>query len=286
MNGEEQTINLILDAILLATVSFCGAAVNSVAGGGTLLTFPVLGAMLSDIPGGMVTANTTSTIGLWPGALTAAWAYRDERRATPEWSRWLLVPSITGALLGSVALIGLPSSSFNRLVPWLVLLAAILFALQPWISSLSVRSSTSSCENNDLLNRDSLSQRSLAWMACSQFLIAVYGGYFGAGIGILMLASLGMARLGDIHRLNSVKNELATAVNGTAAGLFVLGSFAGLSNVHWPSVGVMACGSLAGGLVGSVLARRIPAALVRHGVAAIGFLLAAYYFGREWQLFG
>ena len=95
-----------------------------------------------------------------------------------------------------------------------------------------------------------------------------------------------MARLGDIHRLNSVKNELATAVNGTAAGLFVLGSFAGLSNVHWPSVGVMACGSLAGGLVGSVLARRIPAALVRHGVAAIGFLLAAYYFGREWQLFG
>jgi uncharacterized membrane protein YfcA len=111
-------------------------------------------------------------------------------------------------------------------------------------------------------------------------LVSVYGGYFGAGIGILMLAVLGMLGLGDIHRLNGVKNVLGMVVNGVAAGMFALGSLAGWHAVSWPHAGVMAVASIVGSLGASHLARRLPARIVRRCVALIGFALAAYYFIR------
>jgi uncharacterized membrane protein YfcA len=116
-------------------------------------------------------------------------------------------------------------------------------------------------------------------VACGlQFLVAVYGGYFGAGIGILMLAMLGMLRLGDIHRLNAVKNVLGMVVNGAAALLFAGGSLLGAHEVAWWHAGVMAAAAVAGGLAGSHVARRMPARIVRRLVAIIGFVLAGYYF--------
>jgi uncharacterized membrane protein YfcA len=115
--------------------------------------------------------------------------------------------------------------------------------------------------------------------ACGlQFLVSVYGGYFGAGIGILMLAVLGMLGLGDIHRLNGVKNVLGTVINGVAAGMFALGSLAGWHAVSWPHAAVMAVASIVGSLGASHVARRLPARIVRRCVALIGFALAAYYF--------
>jgi uncharacterized membrane protein YfcA len=249
---------------LLAAVTFLGAAVNSVAGGGTILTFPVLAAILPAEAARLVTANATSTIGLWPGAIAAAWAYSGERVGQPPWARWLLVPSIAGAVAGALLVVALPPSLFDTLVPWLILTAAILFAAQPAL----VRTVSSSAPRATSIP-----------LACGlQLLVAVYGGYFGAGIGILMLAVLGLLGLGDIHRLNGVKNVLGMVVNGAAAAFFAAGSLAGGHDVSWPHATVMAVAAVAGGLAGSVVARRLPARIVRRAVAVIAFALAGYYF--------
>lgn len=254
---------------VLALITFLAAAVNSVAGGGTIITFPVLASILPPGPSRLVAANATSTIGLWPGALAAAWAYRDDRAGQPPWARWLLLPSIAGAIAGALLVLVLPPRWFDALVPWLILTAAVIFALQPRLVAAS-RSAGGSTTPHTAAGVP---------LACLlQFLVALYGGYFGAGIGILMLAMLGMLGLGDIHRLNAVKNVLGMVVNGAAAGLFAVGSLAGFQDVSWPHAGVMAASAVAGGLAGSALARRLPAAFVRRVVAIIAFALAGYYF--------
>ncbi|NDC53990.1 MAG: sulfite exporter TauE/SafE family protein [Planctomycetia bacterium] len=247
----------------LAAATFVAAAVNSVAGGGTILTFPVLAAILPDGPGRLVAANATSTIGLWPGAVAAAWAYRGERAGQPAFARWLVPPSIAGAALGAWLVMVLPPQWFAAVVPWLILLAAVLFALQPRLVGRAAAAG-----GGPHLG-----------LACGlQLLVAVYGGYFGAGIGILMLAMLGLLGLGDIHRLNAVKNMLGTLVNGVAAALFAVGALAGSQAVSWPHAAVMAASAVAGGLAGSAVARRLPAGIVRRAVALIAFALAGYYF--------
>ena len=259
--------------VLLAAVTFVAAAVNSVAGGGTILTFPVLAAILPPDPGRLVIANATSTIGLWPGALSAAWAYRGERVGQPAFTRWLVAPSIAGALVGAWLVVVLPPEWFAAVVPWLILVAAVLFALQPQIVGLAARQRGPGAAG---AGAEATPRQPAACVV--QFLVAVYGGYFGAGIGILMLAMLGLLGLGDIHRLNAVKNVLGTVVNGVAALFFACGSFAGSHAVSWPHAAVMAVSACSGGLVGSLVARRLPARIVRRAVALIAFALAGYYF--------
>jgi uncharacterized membrane protein YfcA len=258
---------------LLAVVTFVAAAVNSVAGGGTILTFPALAAILPPDPGRLVVANATSTIGLWPGALAAAWAYRGEREGQPPFTRWLVVPSVAGALVGAWLVVVLPPEWFAAIVPWLILVAAVLFALQPQIVGLAARLRGASGAR-----AGSEAKANLPAACVLQFLVAVYGGYFGAGIGILMLAMLGLLGLGDIHRLNAVKNVLGTVVNGVAAIFFAVGSFAGSHAVSWPHAAVMAASAVGGGLAGAFIARRLPARIVRRAVALIAFALAGYYF--------
>jgi uncharacterized membrane protein YfcA len=259
--------------VLLAVVAFVAAAVNSVAGGGTILTFPALTAILPPDPSRLVVANATSTIGLWPGALAAAWAYRGEREGQPAFTRWLVVPSIAGALVGAWLVVVLPPEWFAAVVPWLILVAAVLFALQPQIVGLAGRLRGAS---NARAGAEAAANLPTACVL--QFLVAVYGGYFGAGIGILMLAMLGLLGLGDIHRLNAVKNVLGTVVNGVAAIFFAVGSFAGSHAVSWPHAAVMAASAVGGGLAGAFIARRLPARIVRRAVALIAFALAGYYF--------
>ena len=259
--------------VLLAAASAAAGAVNAVAGGGTILTFPVLAALLPDGPGRAVAANATSTIGLWPGTVAAAWVSRGARAALPPWARWLVVPSVVGAAAGVALVLWLPPRTFAAAVPWLILLAAVLFAAQPWLARLTPP------PRSDVPPRPAPAGVLLACVA--QLLVAVYGGYFGAGIGILMLAMLGLAGLGDIHRLNGVKNVLAMLINGVATALFAVGSFLGDYAVAWPCVLVMAAGSVAGGFAGAAVARRLPAAAVRRGVAVLGFGLAAYYLWRH-----
>ena len=259
--------------VLLAVVAFVAAAVNSVAGGGTILTFPTLAAILPPDPGRLVITNATSTIGLWPGAVSAAWAYRGEREGQPPFTRWHVVPSVAGALVGAWLVVVLPPEWFAAVVPWLILVAAVLFALQPQIVGLSGRLRGAS---NARAGAEAAANLPTACVL--QFLVAVYGGYFGAGIGILMLAMLGLLGLGDIHRLNAVKNVLGTVVNGVAAIFFAVGSFAGSHAVSWPHAAVMAASAVGGGLAGAFIARRLPARIVRRAVALIAFALAGYYF--------
>jgi len=259
--------------VLLAVVAFVAAAVNSVAGGGTILTFPALTAILPPDPSRLVVANATSTIGLWPGALAAAWAYRGEREGQPPFTRWLVVPSVAGALVGAWLVVVLPPEWFAAIVPWLILVAAVLFALQPQIVGLAARLRGASGAH-----AGSEARVNLPAACILQFLVAVYGGYFGAGIGILMLAMLGLLGLGDIHRLNAVKNVLGTVVNGVAAIFFAVGSFAGSHAVSWPHAAVMAASAVGGGLAGALIARGLPARIVRRAVALIAFALAGYYF--------
>jgi uncharacterized membrane protein YfcA len=220
-----------------------------------------------------VVANATSTIGLWPGALAAAWAYRGEREGQPPFTRWLVVPSVAGALVGAWLVVVLPPEWFAAIVPWLILVAAVLFALQPQIVGLAARLRGASGAH-----AGSEARVNLPAACILQFLVAVYGGYFGAGIGILMLAMLGLLGLGDIHRLNAVKNVLGTVVNGVAAIFFAVGSFAGSHAVSWPHAAVMAASAVGGGLAGAFIARRLPARIVRRAVALIAFALAGYYF--------
>ena len=269
---------------VLAGAACLAGAVNSFAGGGTILTFPVLGAILPDLPGRFVSANATSTIGLWPGAVTAAWMYRGERSDLPPWARRLVLPSVAGAIAGAALVLMLPEAWFDALVPWLILLAAVLFACQPRLAVIGGKPIPSPpLPPGEGRGEGVPSAGASAWIASAcglPFLVSLYGGYFGAGIGILMLAVLGMLGLGDIHRLNGVKNVLAMVINGVSAAVFALGSLAGWHAVSWSHAGVMAAASIVGSLAASHLARRLPARIVRRGVALIGFALAAYYFIR------
>jgi len=269
--------------IALALVSFVAGGVNAVAGGGTILTFPVLAAILPVDPARMVVANATSTIGLWPGAIAAAWAYRGERRGQPPWAAWLVVPSLAGAVVGALLVLVLPSQWFDACVPWLILSAAVIFAVQPQVARLTGGAPPAGAAFASGSHAAPVSPAGPATtrliLACVlQFFVAVYGGYFGAGIGILMLAVLGVLGLGDIHRVNAVKNVLGMTINGVAAGVFALGSLLGSHDVAWGHAAVMAVAAVAGSFAGSHIARRLPAAVVRRGVALIGFALAGYYF--------
>ncbi|NBV44783.1 MAG: sulfite exporter TauE/SafE family protein [Planctomycetia bacterium] len=264
----------------LAAASFIAGAVNSVAGGGTIIAFPVLAAILPADPARMVTANATSTVGLWPGAVAAAWAYRGERIAEHTWARHLLGPSVAGAAAGAGLVFLLPAHWFDTLVPWLILGAAVMFAAQPRLATWTAGHGTG--------------RLPAAGAGVAQFLVALYGGYFGAGIGILMLALLGSLGIADIHRANGVKNLLGMAVNGTAALVFATLSLlarAGLAGpaaasvtwgVSWPHVAVMAAAATCGGLAGAHVARRTRPTLVRRFVAIIGFALAGYYLWRQY----
>jgi uncharacterized protein len=267
----------VLIYVLLCLSAFAAGAVNAVAGGGTLLTFP---ALLSVLPS--VSANTTSTVALVPGSMAGAWGYRGEVGDAGPWLRLLLAPSLAGGLVGSLLLILLPASYFEAVVPWLLLLAAALFMAQPALNRyLQGEEAASAAAAGPVAPAPDALPASwsvrLAVIAF-QFLVGVYGGYFGAGIGILTLTALGLMGLGDIHRMNGVKTILASAINLVSVGVFVVSP---QGQVAWEYGPVMAAASVAGGYAGARVGRRLPRPLVRWLVAAIGFGLAGYYFVKQ-----
>ena len=187
--------------------AFLAGAINSVAGGGTLLSFPAL------IWLGLnsVTANATSTVAIWPGTVGSIWGYRRELRAAEPRFRVLILPSLVGGLAGALLLRWTPASTFDRLVPFLILFATLLFMAQETVQRL-------------LKTADSESRRSTRWLVGAivfQLFVGVYGGYFGAGIGILMLAALSILGLKDIHEMNSLKVVFGGSINGIAAAYFI-----------------------------------------------------------------
>lgn len=234
-----------------ALAAMVGGAINSIAGGGTLVTFPSLVAL--GIP--PLVANTTNTMALWPGALGSLWGYRDRMAGMRSWLIRFSVPSILGGLTGGWLLLTTGQDRFALIVPYLVLLATVLFMLNGpvgrWLRSRP--------------GGDQPGAHAGAMFFVTQFLVGIYGGYFGAGIGILMLAVLGIAGLTDIHQMNGIKAWAGMLINVVAAVLFAL-----RGAVLWPLALVMAAGAIAGGYVGSRLAQRVSQTAVRRTVVLIG----------------
>jgi len=246
-------------AAVAFAAAFLAGAINSVAGGGTLVSFPALIWLGLD----SVTANATSTVAIWPGSVGSAWGYRRELVSAEPRFRWLIVPSLTGGLAGAILLRSTPPSTFDRRVPYLILFATLLFMAQESVQRL-------------LKTADPRSRRSRKWFAGAvlfQLAVGVYGGYFGAGIGILMLAALSILGLTDIHEMNSLKVVFGGSLNGVAALYFMYAHM-----VYWPDVVIMAVAAIAGGWGGAGLARRLGRTAVRRIVIAIGFSMAVSLF--------
>jgi uncharacterized protein len=236
----------------LVAASAAGGIMNALAGGGTLMTFPTL--VFLGMPA--IQANATSTVALLPGAATSLAGYRREVTAHRQWLKTLLVPSLAGGALGSVLLLLTPERTFARLAPFLVLFATLLFLFQV----LSARRQG----HPDRADPPDISRWATAWAL--QFAVAVYGGYFGAGIGILMLVILGFLGLTDIHAMNGLKNFFGICINSVAAGYFIL-----RGAVVWPVALVMIVGASVGGYAGAHFARRIGRDRARVAVVVIGF---------------
>jgi uncharacterized protein len=254
---------------LVCLAALCAGAVNSVAGGGTLLTFPVLIAVLThklgDEKTAAVVANQTSTTALIPGIFAAAWGYRAQLKHSQHWLKYLLPPSIIGGLIGGLLVVTFPDQ-FSTLVPWLILAAAVLFVLQPQIAKWTGIGAPHAEPHGG----------TVAAIVAFQFFVAIYGGYFGAGIGILMLSALGLMGLADIHIMNGLKNCLAFAINIMAVGVFLT-----RGRIDWSLALPMIVCSITGGFLGATLAQKIDRRIVRIIIVVIGFTLATYYFYRQ-----
>ena len=257
----------------LCAAAVAAGAVNAVAGGGTLLTFPtLLGALTGPlgVAEASVVANATSTVALVPGSLAGAWGFRRELQGSRHWLFLLFWPSLLGGLVGSLLLTRTDPGYFKLVIPWLLLVASLLFLAQPYL--------TRWFPPHPDTGRASFGVQ--AAVVAFQFLVAVYGGYFGAGIGILMLTSLSFMGMGDVHRINAVKTILAAVINGVSIVVFIVDPIlAGRTAViRWDYAAVMAVSSVVGGYYGAVVGRRLPRWLIRGFVVVVGLVLAAYYF--------
>jgi uncharacterized protein len=250
-----------LGFFLVFLAAAIGGAINAVAGGGTLVTFPAI--VWLGVP--PLAANATSTVALWPGSFSSMWAYRGELTGTRAWIVMFTLPSIIGGVTGALLLLHTSSGRFEAIVPFLVLGATMLFMLQRPLTRWLSRHAITRIDQGDIPPRPS------AQFLLAQFAVAVYGGYFGAGIGILMLATLGMMGLTNIHRMNGLKNWGATCINGFAAATFVVSGI-----VQWPVALAMATGGITGGYLGARLALRAGQLWVRRAVIAVGFLAFAW----------
>jgi len=247
---------------LIVLAAAAGGAVNSIAGGGTLLTFPALIGL--GIPA--ITANATSTVALWPGAVGSMLGYLGELRGVRAWAVRFAMPSLAGGLVGALLLLVTPADRFDALVPWLVLGATGLFLIQrPAMRWLREHSPAARVAEGDVEPPDPARVPPSTTALVYQFAVGVYGGYFGAGIGILMLAALGFMGFTNIHRMNGLKNWGGLCTNLMAAATF---TFSGL--VDWPVAIAMALGAAAGGYGGSRLAQRVAQGRVRQAIIFIG----------------
>ncbi|MGA2446525.1 MAG: sulfite exporter TauE/SafE family protein [Opitutaceae bacterium] len=253
------------EANLLVISAMAAGVINAVAGGGTLITFPAL--LLARTPS--VIANATSTLALVLGTSGGVFGYRRQLDPVRVWLRRFVPVSLLGGLIGAMLLTATGEKVFAKLVPFLLLFATVLFLGQGAFRRFA--------GFDDEPGITPHPHGRVVWAAVIfQFLVAVYGGYFGAGIGILMLASLGFVGLTDIHEMNALKTVLGSLINLVAAAYFI---FAGL--IAWPKAGVMTIGAVAGYFLGAHYAQRIPQKRVRQIITAIGFTISAALFYRQ-----
>jgi len=252
-----------LHTAVIVLAAFAAGAINSIAGGGTLLSFPALVWIGRD----PIMANATNSVALWPGSLSAMVGFRRELAKVRRWLLLLTIPSLAGGAAGAILLLRTSSRTFIRLVPFLILGATILLAVQELITR-RLKLIAKAHENP--------TPGWVTFVFVFQFLVAVYGGYFGAGMGILMLAALGFIGLTDMHEMNGLKNLLAICINGVAAVYF---AFSGA--VLWKDGAIMAVAAIAGGYAGARIAHRLGRVFVRRAVVVIGLTMSVALFVRR-----
>jgi uncharacterized membrane protein YfcA len=252
----------LVEAIFLFLAALMGGGLNSVAGGGSFFVFPAL-LFVGVSP---ISANATNTVALWPGSIASVGAYRRELVRQHQGLPQLIITSVVGSIIGAQLLLGTQEATFARLVPYLLLLATLIFAVSgPLTRRLRARQAAHPAS---------------PWLArfvvpLIQLATAIYGGFFGGGIGILMLATLALTGMDDIHEMNAIKTLLATLINGVAVVAFIA---AGV--VRWPEALVMIAGATVGGYGGASLARRLQPIVVRRFVIVVGMALTLYFFWR------
>ena len=243
--------------VVPAAAAFAAGVMNSVAGGGSFLSFPAL--VFAGIP--PISANATNNAAMWVGTIGSARGYREEVSE----HRRLLLPvisvSVVGSLIGATLLLVTPQSLFVRLIPWLLLFATIVFAVSPLLT-----------------RKKDVSPRHAPWQLAVQFGVAIYGGYFGAGMGILMLAVLAFSGLPNFNAQNAIKNVLSVAINGVALIPFLIARI-----VDWHFALPMALVALVGGYVGARVFRRTPQAVARALVVVIGVVMTIVFFARTFS---
>lgn len=250
---------------ILLTASALAGMVNSVAGGGTLLTFP---ALLAAHQASRI-ANATSTVALWPGQMSSLFGYRKEIGQSRHAVLPLVVLGTVGGILGALLLLYTPSRVFDKIVPFLVLLATSLFMVQEPLSRWQHARQERLAANDGTEVQGPTTGKTtgfVVWIVL--FLVAIYGGYFGAGIGILILAALGFLGFSNIHQMNGIKNIFTLFINGVASIIFVWRHL-----VDWHIAALMAVGSIFGGYAAADIARKIGQRNVRRVVITIGFVL-------------
>lgn len=252
----------LLHLMMLAGAGFVATSINAVAGGGTCISFPIL--LLTGIP--PIQANTTNTVGIWCGTLSAVFGYRKElAEHKPTYKRYAFT-CLAGSAVGSFLLLATPSATFEGMVPWLMFAATLIFAFgRRFTTWLHTR------------YQHHPNAKHLGGMGShlGLFCVSIYGGFFGAGIGILTLAMFELMRLDSIHKMNGLKSLLTGTMNAICAAIFVVAG-----NIVWPAAAAMSAGALLGGYGGASIARKLPQAYVRRFVIFYAGAMTIYLFVR------
>lgn len=238
-----------------------GGALNSVAGGGSFIAFPAL--LFSGVP--PIPANATNTIALWTGAAASGGAYRKRLDISRRVFVPLLGASLIGGLVGAFLLLKTPAQTFMRVLPWLTLGATLLFAFGRRLAG-----------NKSVIEHETTAA-ALAGATVFQFCVGVYGGYFGGGMGIVMLAMLATLGMTDIHVMNALKSVMGSVINGVAVVTFIIARA-----VYWKHGLVMIGGAIAGGYLGAHYAMKLPQAWIRWFVVLVGTGMTVYFFWKSY----
>lgn len=249
-------------AILLFLAAVIAGTLNAVAGGGTFVSFPAL--LVIGVPA--VDANATNTVALWPGLAASTGAYLKRLSVPQRLLIPLLLTSVVGGWVGALLLLKTPQHTFLHLVPWLLLGATSLFAFGNTIRALAGKTAVV----DDFAK---LSWQTITLTSIAELLVAIYGGYFGAGIGFMTLGMLAALGMRDIHAMGAIRTLLAVVINAAAVLTFILARA-----VFWPQCGVMIAGAMLGGWFGAHFAQKADPVKVRRVVIAVGVAMSAYYF--------
>lgn len=250
------------DALLVGAGAFVAGGMNAMAGGGTFFSFPAM--LAAGVP--PIMANASNTVALWPASISSAWAYRREAMRHGRWALLMAVISMVGGLLGGLLLLAISNETFSRLIPWLLMVATTLFAFSAQVGKL-IR------WFKGHMKMPPSDKPGSTGGAIFQTAVAIYGGFFGAGMGILTLAALSIQGFEDIQEINAL-NNLTSAMNYTVAAL----TFVVAGAISWPHTLVALVTAAIGGYVGAALARKLPAKWLKRLVIAVGAVLTVIYF--------